>query len=90
MKRLRILSVATVVGGLLSGLALAVGTLGVPPESAWHCPKDQPVKGNFTTQSGEPCIYHVPGGAFYEKTKPERCYATEDDARADGCRKSSR
>ncbi len=50
----------------------------------------QPIKGNFTTYSGEPCIYHPPGGKFYGKTKPERCYATGDDARQDGCRASTR
>jgi competence protein ComEC len=48
------------------------------------------IKGNFTTYSGERCIYHVPGGAFYGKTNPERCYATEAEARQDGCRRSKR
>jgi hypothetical protein len=57
----------------------SVGTLGVPPQDAWTCPLSHPIKGNFTTYSGEPCIYHVPGGRFYTKTKPERCYATEDE-----------
>jgi micrococcal nuclease len=66
------------------------GRPGVPPESAWMCPASQPIKGNFTTYSGERCIYHVPGGQFYGKTKPERCYATEDEARRDGCRRSKR
>jgi hypothetical protein len=47
-----------------------------------------PIKGNFTTRSGEPCIYHVPGGEFYDKTKPERCYVSETDAVRDGCRRS--
>ena len=63
---------------------------GVPPESAWTCPASQPIKGNFTTYSGERCIYHMSGGAFYNKTKPERCYASEVEARQDGCRKSKR
>jgi hypothetical protein len=63
---------------------------GVAPISAWECPATHPIKGNFTTYSGESCIYHVRGGAFYNKTKPERCYATADDARADGCRASKR
>lgn len=62
----------------------------VPPESSWTCPRSHPVKGNFTTYTGEPCIYHLPGGGFYSKTKPERCYASEREARADGCRKSLR
>lgn len=67
-----------------------VGRPGVEPQGAWACPLSHPIKGNFTTYSGERCIYHVSGGGFYDKTKPERCYATEADARADGCRRSRR
>jgi micrococcal nuclease len=63
---------------------------GVPPQDAWTCPLTHPIKGNFTTYSGEPCIYHMNGGEFFNKTKPERCYATEDEARQDGCRRSRR
>ena len=66
------------------------GQLGVQPVDAWTCPTSHPIKGNFTTYSGEPCIYHVPGGGFYGRTKPERCYASEDEARRDGCRRSKR
>ncbi|PYN27488.1 MAG: hypothetical protein DMD99_02310 [Candidatus Rokuibacteriota bacterium] len=63
---------------------------GVPPESTWTCRASQPIKGNFTTYSGERYIYHMSGGQFYSKTKPERCYATESEARQDGCRRSKR
>jgi hypothetical protein len=84
-------------GAALAVLALADGTAGQPdrrpgvdPQSGWTCPLSHPIKGNFTTYSGERCIYHVAGGGFYDKTKPERCYATEAEARADGCRRSRR
>jgi len=63
---------------------------GVFPQDAWTCPVTQPIKGNFTPSSGERCIYHVPGGGFYNKTKPERCYVAEADAVKDGCRRSKR
>jgi len=63
---------------------------GVPPQDARTCPLTHPIKGNFTTYSGERCIYHMKGGQFYGKTKPERCYATEADAVKDGCRRSKR
>ena len=46
------------------------------------CPGSHPIKGNFTTYSGERCIYHVPGGGFYGKTRPEQCYASETDETA--------
>jgi len=63
---------------------------GEPPKDAWTCPLSHPIKGNFTTYSGERCIYHMQGGEFFNKTKPERCYATEADAVKDGCRRSKR
>ena len=45
------------------------------------CPTGYPVKANDS--SG---IFHVPGGRFYARTVPERCYATAEDAVADGYR----
>lgn len=62
--------------------------VGISPQSTWSCPLTHPIKGNFTTHSGEPCVYHVPGGDFYDKTKPERCYVSEADAVRGGCRRS--
>lgn len=83
---------------VLAMLALTVSTAlaqtsprsGVPPQDVWTCPLTHPIKGNFTTYSGERCIYHMKGGQFYGKTKPERCFATEEDAVKDGCRRSKR
>lgn len=66
------------------------GRPGVPPQDASTCPLTYPIKGNFTTSSSERCIYHMQGGDFFGKTKPERCYATEADAVRDGCRRSKR
>lgn len=42
-----------------------------------------PVKANAS--SG---IFRVPGGRSYARTKPERCYATPEDAKADGFRRA--
>jgi hypothetical protein len=83
---------------ILAVLVLAASTAvaqtppwpGVEPRDAWTCPLTHPIKGNFTTYSGERCIYHVQGGEFFDKTKPERCYANGDEARQDGCRTSRR
>jgi hypothetical protein len=47
------------------------------------CPIDHPIKAN--NNSG---IFHVPGGRFYNRTKPERCYSTPDAAIADGYRQA--
>ncbi len=46
-----------------------------------QCPDGYPVKATDSSR-----IYHVPGGRFYARTAPERCYAHADDAIADGYR----
>ncbi|MFT3853653.1 MAG: hypothetical protein QM733_13065 [Ilumatobacteraceae bacterium] len=48
-----------------------------------ECPPGYPVKLNL--DSG---IFHVPGGRSYARTRPERCYATPEDAEADGFRRA--
>jgi micrococcal nuclease len=64
---------------------------GVAPENAWACPVQQPVKGQATSYTGAGrCVYHVPDGELYGATKAERCYATVEDARQDGCVASRR
>jgi hypothetical protein len=55
----------------------------VEPNADGSCPAGFPVKAKLT--SG---IYHVPGGANYERTHADRCYADEDAAQADGLRRS--
>lgn len=62
-----------------------------PPETAparkWvapvegGCPDGYPIKANDSSK-----IFHVPGGRSYARTVPERCYATAEDAEADGYR----
>lgn len=56
----------------------------VAPISEDDCPQSAPIKGN---QSG---LYHVPGGAYYDVTNPEECFATPADAEAAGYEASSR
>jgi hypothetical protein len=45
------------------------------------CPAGYPIKANDRSH-----IFHVPGGRSYDRTVPERCYASTDDAVADGYR----
>jgi hypothetical protein len=47
------------------------------------CPTGYPIKAN--DNSG---IFHVPGGRFYDRTVPERCYADSADAERDGYRQA--
>ena len=65
---------------------LAEGRRGVAPESTWACPAQQPIKGQQTSYAaGGRCVYHVPDGELYSATRAERCYATVEEARQDGC-----
>ncbi len=62
-----------------------------PTENGWACPPAQPIKGQYTTYTGGGrCVYHVPDGERYGTTKVDRCYATVEDARQDGCVASRR
>ena len=61
-----------------------------PAEPTWvsgnddgSAPDSHPIKAKES--SG---IYHVPGGRFYDRTKPDRCYPTAAAAEADGYRRS--
>ena len=69
--------------------AWAQPTDGVAPGPVWRapvggtCPDGFPIKAN--DNSG---IYHLPGGRFYARTVPERCYAAAADAEADGYRRA--
>ncbi len=49
------------------------------------CPEGFPIKAKLS--SG---IFHQPGGAAYARTKPDRCYASADDALLDGLRAAKR
>lgn len=64
-------------------------TSGVAPINEWSCPETHPIKGNINVQKGT-MIYHIPSGAYYTRTKPEKCYDTEQDAINDGFRESKR
>ncbi len=63
----------------------------VVPEATWRaatdgtCPDGFPVKAKL--KSG---IFHVPGMLAYERTSPDRCYASAEAAEADGLRAAKR
>ncbi|MCI1995302.1 sunset domain-containing protein, partial [Clostridium luticellarii] len=46
------------------------------------------IKGNVNAKGEK--IYHVPGGAFYDKTNAEEYFNTEAEAQAAGYRRSKR
>lgn len=46
------------------------------------------IKGNINSKGEK--IYHMPGGAYYDKTNPEVWFNTEEEAKAAGFRRSKR
>lgn len=54
-----------------------------------NCPDGYPVKGNLTSKTGDK-IYHTTGQDYYNKTIPEECYKTPQDAEKAGYRHSKR
>lgn len=46
------------------------------------------IKGNINSKGEK--IYHVPGGAYYDRTNPEEWFSTETEAEVAGYRKSKR
>jgi hypothetical protein len=57
----------------------------VEPTADGGCPPGYPVKAKLSSK-----IFHIPGGALYERTSPDRCYASPVAAEADGLRPSKR
>ena len=57
----------------------------VPENGAHECPPAYPIKGNSKSH-----IYHMPGGALYNVTIPNICFATEAAAEAAGYRATKR
>jgi hypothetical protein len=49
------------------------------------CPSTHQVKAKLSSM-----IYHLPGMAFYARTVPDRCYASADEAEADGFARAKR
>ncbi len=57
----------------------------IASEGSAECPAAYPIKGNASSR-----IYHRPGESSYEKTIPEFCFASEEDAVAAGYRPRAR
>jgi hypothetical protein len=49
------------------------------------CPVGHPVKAKLSSK-----IFHLPGMAMYDRTRPDRCYAGAAEAEADGLRPAKR
>ncbi len=55
----------------------------LPPNADGSLPDGHLVKAKDSSK-----IFHVPGGRFYDRTTPDRCYRSAVDAEADGYRRS--
>jgi hypothetical protein len=59
---------------------------GVEPLNLTTCPDVYPIKGDQGSREDDDWIYHTPQSRSYRVTQPERCFATEGEARAAGYR----
>jgi micrococcal nuclease len=50
------------------------------------CPATHPIKATPVRATGERCVYRTPEDPAYARTRARRCYASEVEARQDGCR----
>ena len=92
---------ASLIAGLVLVTILLLWSLGPQPPSpppivspVPEPPPDCYIKGNISLRTGER-IYHSPGQQYYEQTEidpaeGERWFCTEEEARANGWRKSKR
>ncbi len=63
----------------------------IEPVATWVAPADGGCPGGYPIKAKESSgIYHRPGGLSYERTNPDRCYADEATAEADGFRAAKR
>ena len=77
-----------------AGASGATATTAAAPNDAAP-PAWLPANEDGSTPAGHPVkvkessgIFHVPGGRFYDRTKPDRCYPTAAAAEAVGYRRS--
>ncbi|MDQ1400372.1 MAG: hypothetical protein QOK20_2304 [Acidimicrobiaceae bacterium] len=69
----------------------AAQTETVRAPAAWLAPADGECPPTHVIKAKEASgIYHLPGMANYNRTKPDRCYAEESAAEADGFTKAKR
>jgi len=61
------------------------GTVGSVASNTGECSDPTPIKANRDSR-----IYHLRGGQFYERTRAELCFATTEDAKRAGYRRSQR
>jgi hypothetical protein len=54
-----------------------------PSPELQSCPTSHTISGYVSHASGRR-VYYLPGVRVYEEASPERCYASEDEARRDG------
>lgn len=65
--------------------ASAAGAAWREPTADGGCPEGYPIKAKMTSK-----IFHAPGQLNYDRTTPDRCYASTEAAEADGLRAAKR
>jgi hypothetical protein len=61
-----------------------------PPAVAWVEPTGGACPDGYTVKATQSGLFHLPGGQFYDRSVPVRCYADAAAAEADGYRAAKR
>jgi len=59
-----------------------------PADTTWVAAVDGECPAGYPVKAAASGIFHLPGGRFYARTKPERCYPDAASAVADGYRQA--
>jgi hypothetical protein len=76
---------------LTSSAPTKVARVTKPPAQNWVegtgtvCPQTHPIKAKMSSR-----IFHLPGMLAYDRTRPDRCYDSEEAAESDGFTKAKR
>jgi hypothetical protein len=71
---------------LVTAPVWAQAPLGVPPRDSTRCPDGHSIKGYASKHARGEGIYYGPESPQYERVAPERCFASETEARQAGYR----
>jgi hypothetical protein len=85
MRRATRIGLAVLAIAATAGSTAAESTAGVAPATPSSCPTGHPIKG-YASRHSEAGVYYAPGSVSYERVKPERCFASEAQAREAGYR----
>ncbi|QFT89997.1 hypothetical protein FIU87_15130 [Bacillus sp. THAF10] len=89
-KEVTVLQVNQTIAAIAATLEKSIPIKQEAPQEASSLEKESSPRIKANRNARGEYIYHVPGGVFYDRTKPVEWFHTEEEAKAAGYRKSAR